>query len=65
LRYENSLKFTAIWLESFVVYCMVWTFYPVLSESGRKRFDEKLRNKYEQARTDYGVYQKEKKKKLA
>jgi hypothetical protein len=56
LRYENGLKFTAIWLESFIVYSMVWTFYPVLSESGRKRFDEKLQAKYETARTDYGVY---------
>jgi hypothetical protein len=65
LRYENGLKFTAIWLESFIVFCMVWTFYPILSEAGRKRLDEKLRAKYETARTDYGVYQKDKKKKLA
>ena len=65
LRYENGLKFTAIWLESFIVYSMVWTFYPVLSQSGRKRLDERLQAKYETARTDYGVYQKEKKRKLA
>ena len=50
------MKFTAIWLESFIVYSMVWTFYPVLSESGRKRLDEKLKAKYETARTDYGLY---------
>ena len=65
LRYENGLKFTAIWVESFIVFSMVWSFYPHLSIDGRKRLDERLKAKYETARTDYGTYQKEKKKKLA
>lgn len=65
IRGENALKFTAIWLEAFVVFAMVWTFYPVLSEAGRKRLDARLQAKYAAARTDYGVYQKEKKKKMA
>ena len=65
IRFENALKFTAIWLESFFVFSMVWTFYPVLSEKGRKDLDRRLRAKYETARTEFSVYQKEKKKKMA
>jgi hypothetical protein len=44
---------------------MIWAFYPVLSETGRKRLDARLQAKYAAARTDYAVYQKEKKKKMA
>ena len=65
VRYENALKFTAIWLESFFVFSMVWTFYPVLSENGRKTLDQRLLVKYAAARTDYSVYQKEKKRRMA
>jgi len=56
IRFENALKFTPIWLESFVIFSMVWTFYPVLSDRGRKVLDRKLQNKFNSARTDYGVY---------
>jgi hypothetical protein len=65
IRFENALKFTPIWLESFFVFSMIWTFYPVLSENGRKNLDRRLLTKYETARTEYSVYQKEKKKKMA
>jgi hypothetical protein len=65
IRFENALKFTAIWLESFIVFSMVWSFYPVLNDAARQRLDKRLRTKYEAARTDYAVYQKEKKKKMA
>ena len=44
---------------------MVWTFYPILSDASRKRLDERLQAKYGAARTDYAVYQKETKKKIA
>lgn len=44
---------------------MVWTFHPVLSDRGRKTLDRKLQAKYASARTEYSVYQKEKKRKLA
>jgi len=65
IRFENALKFTAIWLESFIVFSMVWSFYPVLNDAARQRLDKRRRTKYEAARTDYAVYQKEKKKKMA
>jgi|TARA_B110001450_G_C17595398_1_gene470636 hypothetical protein len=65
VRFENALKFTPIWLESFVLFGLVWTFYPVLSEQGRKQLDERLQAKYATARTEYSVYQKEKKRKMA
>jgi hypothetical protein len=63
-RYENALKFTPVWLEAFVIFSMVWTFYPALSEKGRKLLDHKLQTKYNSARSDFGVYQREKKKKM-
>ena len=56
IRAENALKFTAIWLEAFVVFAMVWTFYPVLSDRGRKQLDHRLQVKYTSARTEYAVY---------
>lgn len=65
MRLENALKFTPIWLEAFMIYALVWTFHPVLSHAGRQQLDEKLRAKYESARTDFNAYQKEKKRKLA
>lgn len=64
LRYENSLKFTPIWLEAFVIFSIVWTFSPILSDSGKKELDARLRAKYESARTDFGLYQREKKRKV-
>ena len=64
-RFENALKFTPIWLESFVIFAMVWTFYPVLSDQGRKQLDHRLQAKYATARTEYSAYQKEKKRKMA
>jgi hypothetical protein len=65
IRYENALKFTPSWLEAFVLFAMVWTFHPILSEEGRKQLDHRLTAKYNTARTDFPVYQKEKKRKLA
>jgi len=43
---------------------LVWTFHSVLSLNGRKILDERLKAKYETARTDYPSYQKEKKRKI-
>ena len=53
---SNALKFTPIWIESFVIFALVWTFRPVLSAKGRKALDKRLRAKYEVARTDYNSY---------
>ena len=64
IRFENALKFTPIWLECFFVYAMVWTFYPVLTENGRKTLDQKLQTKYNSARTEFAHYQREKKRKM-
>ena len=65
IRYENALKFTGIWMESFVLYAMVWTFHPVLSDDGRKRLDKALYEKYDAQKTSYSDYQREKKRKMA
>ena len=48
-----------------MIYSLVWTFQPVLSEAGRQRLDEALRAKYEAARSDPVAYQRERKRKLA
>jgi hypothetical protein len=63
LRYENALKYMPIWLECFVLFSLVWTFGPALSEQGRKELDRRLQSKYEKGRTDYSQYQREKKRK--
>lgn len=65
IRFEGALKFTPIWLESFILFSLVWTFHPVLSDMGRKVLDHKLLAKYAGAQADFSAYQKEKKRKLA
>lgn len=65
VRLENALKYTALWLEAFLLYSLVWAFQPVLSEQGRKRLDDALREKYEAGRSDFSTFQKEKKRRLA
>ena len=62
LRYENALKFTPKWVEAFLIFSIVWTFTPVLSENGKRRLDQKVREKYEAARSDFGQYSRDKKK---
>jgi len=53
LRLENALKFTPVWVEAFIIFSLVWTFCPVLSDSGKKQLDERLKLKFEMARTDF------------
>jgi hypothetical protein len=65
IRFEGALKFTAIWLESFLIFSMFWSFHPVLSEAGRAELDERVLEKYLLAKTEYSAYQKEKKRRLA
>ena len=48
-----------------MVFALVWTFYPVLSDQGKKQLDHRLQAKYASAATDYSAYQKEKKRKMA
>jgi hypothetical protein len=54
-----------MWLEAFAIYSLVWTFHPVLTPEARKELDRRLKDKFNDARTDYTAYQKEKKRKLA
>ena len=62
---ENAIKFTAQWLEAFLIYSLVWTFHPVLSEVGRKKLDAAMQKKFNAARTGLGAYQQGKKRKMA
>ena len=64
LRFENALKFTPILLESYLIFSIVWTFYPVLGDIGCKVLNERLLSKFNSARSDFGVYQREKKRKM-
>jgi len=63
-RYENAIKYTPIWIEAFVIFSIVWTFYPVLSPNSRVKLDEALKEKYHICRQDFAVYQREKKKRM-
>lgn len=62
-RYENAIKYTPVWIEAFVIFSLVWTFNPVLSDAGKRQLDDRLRSKYELGRTDYQQYLRDKKKK--
>lgn len=63
LRSENALKYLPVWVECFILFSLVWTFGPVLTEDGQKEFDRRLRSKYEACRSSFTAYQREKKKK--
>lgn len=47
MRSENAVKFIPIWLESFLIFAMIWSFHPVLSDNGRKQLDQRLKVKYD------------------
>jgi hypothetical protein len=64
-RLENAFKYTPMWLEAFAIYALVWSFHPVLTPGARQELDRRLKDKFNDARTDYNAYQKEKKRKLA
>lgn len=61
-RQENSLKYLPIWSEAFVITSIVWTFAPVLDRKARKRLSDALKERIIGARSDFGTYQKLKKK---
>lgn len=43
IRYENSLKFTPIWIEAFLIFSVIWTFGSVMTDMGKKEFDFKIK----------------------
>mmetsp|Transcript_42647 Transcript_42647/g.65403 ORF Transcript_42647/g.65403 Transcript_42647/m.65403 type:complete len:113 (-) Transcript_42647:7509-7847(-) len=63
-RYENAIKYTPIWLEAFIIFSIVWTFFPVLSDPSRRRLNESMHKKFEAYKQDFAVYQREKKKRM-
>lgn len=64
-RFENSLKFLPIWAEAFVITALAWTFAPVLSKKARKSLSEALKVRIVGCKSDFGTYQKLKKKQVA
>lgn len=64
-RFENSLKFLPIWAEAFVITALAWTFAPVLSKKARSTLSERLKERIIGCKSDFGTYQKAKKKAVA
>ena len=61
-RLENSLKFLPIWSEAFVITSIAWTFGPIFNKRARKELAEALKVKILECKSDFGTYQKLKKK---
>ncbi len=61
-RFENSLKFLPIWAEAFVITSLVWTFAPIFSKKARGTLSEALKARILGCKSDFGTYQKLKKK---
>ena len=61
-RQENSLKYLPIWAEAFVITAIVWTFAPVLTKRARRQLSEALKARILGCKSDFGTYQKLKKK---
>ena len=61
-RQENSLKYLAIWSEAFVITSLVWTFAPILTRQAKKQLNVALKERILGAKSDFGTYQKLKKK---
>lgn len=55
-RFENSLKFTPIWLEAFIITSIVWAFGGLFKEEARKRLDQKLKEKINNCKSDFATY---------
>lgn len=62
IRYENAIKFTGIWLESFIIFAVAWTFGAILNDFGKQLLDEKIKERIELNKMDYASYQKLKKR---
>ena len=56
IRYENAIKFTGIWIESFIIYAIAWTFGSILDDHGKHMLDEQVRYRIEANKMDYAVY---------
>ena len=61
-RFENSLKFLPIWSEAFVLLSLAWTFGPVMNKKARKTLSDAVRARVTECKSDFGTYQKLKKK---
>ena len=61
-RFENSLKFLPIWSEAFVLTSLAWTFGPVFKAKARKQLSEAIKARVIECKSDFGTYQKLKKK---
>lgn len=64
-RQENSLKYLPIWSEAFVITSLVWTFAAVLDKKARKQLADAMKTRILGAKSDFGTYQKLKKKAVA
>ena len=56
------MKYLPIWSEAFLITALVWTFSPVFNKTARKRLSEGLKERILAAKSDFGTYQKSKKK---
>lgn len=61
-RQENSLKYLPIWSEAFVITALTWAFAPVLKKDARRRLSDAMKERILGAKSDFGTYQKIKKK---
>lgn len=61
-RQENSLKYLPIWSEAFVITSLVWTFASVFKKKARQELSDALKERIIGAKSDFGTYQKLKKK---
>jgi len=51
-----------IWAEAFVITSLVWTFAPILTKRARKTLSDALKVRITGCKSDFGTYQKLKKK---
>ena len=61
-RFENSLKFLPIWAEAFVITSIAFTFGPIFTKRARRELSEALKKRILECKSDFGTYQKLKKK---
>jgi hypothetical protein len=61
-RFENSLKFLPIWSEAFVLISLAWTFGPIFNKKARQTLSECIKQRVGECKSDFGTYQKLKKK---
>jgi hypothetical protein len=58
--FEQSIRNKNQWIDSFVIYALIWSFGSILKENERRNFDRWLKDEFEAIKTQFNERMKQK-----